>query len=791
MIDSSETMALKDSAGNKVATYTTIDRLVKDEDGEYVWERELAQNSDASKNLSIPTNLELSEVENGNVAIIRYQVATKEFAYIYKTFNSVEELNEEFVIPDNMQKVTVSEVDGNDKLDKISSKLWMIKAPMQVGDKTIYATANNLQVYKYNSVYLEPGNFVIEGNYVSLPDENAKKSNYYFLKDVTVEEDKTNGVVFDKNELAKVTIEADSEGFSDVRGAIVYPYNKYSDSFTKTLRVGHEFYVQSGIEMDLQVQLGYGDTESKNKIWNYFLTKGDKTFTAGEEVKWQVGGNFSTHIKPHSTTFQEGNQFAASTSIEDAYDNTISSVLVNETTDYSIASKEENVVYQKLANGQIIEKIVESEEGEFTINHSAHAAVANSFEPVLRIYDTKGKKVFEKASLDYYSNAYATTGLLPGTYRAELAMVTSPKGAVVSSSDEGLFTITSEDPGEGSTNPGNESGPGSESSTTPKDPTTIELEADGDTFTYTFTEETLNELAKSTKETVTLTTKKGIKLEVPIADLTSNLNGKVVVNVSVKDGEILFKATCNGKDIKFAGYVVIQLDEKIFDVPLKDIVIFRVEDDELVATPFVVKDGNILLKTKTVGVFVTSTANVTFGDISKDGHKEYIEQLAKHHIIFGITANTFNPKGNISRAQFATMMARALGIQASQSTKFTDVKGRWYEDSVQALFEAGIIKGVNAHTFKPNDSITRQQAALMTARMLEYASIDLTTVPSTNSSFKDMKKISAEAQEVVAKLQALSIFNGNPNGEFAPQDKLTRSQMAKILYLSLKKAEMM
>ena len=42
-------MALKDSAGNKVATYTTINRLVKDEDGEYVWERELAQNSDASE----------------------------------------------------------------------------------------------------------------------------------------------------------------------------------------------------------------------------------------------------------------------------------------------------------------------------------------------------------------------------------------------------------------------------------------------------------------------------------------------------------------------------------------------------------------------------------------------------------------------------------------------------------------------------------------------------------------------------------------------------------------------
>ncbi|MFJ5764326.1 NEAT domain-containing protein [Lysinibacillus sp. NPDC093210] len=172
-----------------------------------------------------------------------------------------------------------------------------------------------------------------------------------------------------------------------------------------------------------------------------------------------------------------------------------------------------------------------------------------------------------------------------------------------------------------------------------------------------------------------------------------------------------------------------------------------------------------------------------FKDIDNVFSKEEILALYTAGITTGTTATTFSPNRNITRAQFAVMMARALMLQSNKETAFTDVKGKWYQKEVQALAEAGIVRGVNATTFNPNANITRQQAAAIILRMLEYKGYKV-TVDKNALTYKDANKVFDYAKQAVSELQALAIMTGS-NGYLNPQSNLTRAQMAKILKRSL------
>jgi heme-binding NEAT domain protein len=178
-----------------------------------------------------------------------------------------------------------------------------------------------------------------------------------------------------------------------------------------------------------------------------------------------------------------------------------------------------------------------------------------------------------------------------------------------------------------------------------------------------------------------------------------------------------------------------------------------------------------------------NTIQNPFTDIDNVFSKDEILALYAAGITTGTTATTFSPNKNITRAQFAVMIARALNIQSAKATAFKDVKGQWYENEVQALAEVGIVTGVNATTFNPNANITRQQAAAMILRMLEYKGYKV-TVDENALSYKDANKVFDYAKQAVSELQALDIMTGS-NDYLNPQSNLTRAQMAKILKRSL------
>jgi hypothetical protein len=110
----------------------------------------------------------------------------------------------------------------------------------------------------------------------------------------------------------------------------------------------------------------------------------------------------------------------------------------------------------------------------------------------------------------------------------------------------------------------------------------------------------------------------------------------------------------------------------------------------------------------------------TFDDTSGERYHvntPAIEALASRGIIGGKTETTYDPDATMTRAEFAAIIVRGLGLTPKTNTTFTDVpSGEWYAPYVGTANSYGIVGGVTPMTLNPLGTITRQEAAVMTAR---------------------------------------------------------------------------
>ena len=164
----------------------------------------------------------------------------------------------------------------------------------------------------------------------------------------------------------------------------------------------------------------------------------------------------------------------------------------------------------------------------------------------------------------------------------------------------------------------------------------------------------------------------------------------------------------------------------------------------------------------------------------------YVDYLYNANITTGYADGTFRPDQNITRAQFAAMLYRYLGLEeskyASVTLPFADLASipDYALTAVKALYTEGIINGTTGSDgklyFNPGANLTRAQAATMIGRTQEkgYATVELT--------FSDAASIPSYATYYVQTMAAQGIISGYADGTFKPQANITRGQMAKILY---------
>ena len=176
----------------------------------------------------------------------------------------------------------------------------------------------------------------------------------------------------------------------------------------------------------------------------------------------------------------------------------------------------------------------------------------------------------------------------------------------------------------------------------------------------------------------------------------------------------------------------------------------------------------------------------TFSDTRDYWAATYVDYLYTSGITTGYADGTFRPNQNITRAQFAVMLYRYLGLDES---KYAGVTLPFADNSkiadyaipaIKALYSEGVINGSigtdGRMYFNPNASLTRAQAATMIGRTQEkgYAAVSLT--------FTDAGKIPAYAAYYIQTMVAQGVISGYTDGSFKPNSNITRGQMAKILY---------
>ncbi|WP_293921598.1 S8 family serine peptidase [Metasolibacillus sp.] len=158
----------------------------------------------------------------------------------------------------------------------------------------------------------------------------------------------------------------------------------------------------------------------------------------------------------------------------------------------------------------------------------------------------------------------------------------------------------------------------------------------------------------------------------------------------------------------------------------------------------------------------------------------YIHKMIAKGLLKGNEKGEVKPDANVTRAQFASILTRALGLTAGGKAPFSDI-GKYApatQAEIAAVFEAGIAKGVDGK-YNPSGEVTRAQLALMLYRAYEYATGEK-YVAKGKPSFTDLGKYNAETVSAIAMLEELSIATGD-NGKFKPSAPATRAHTAKMV----------
>ncbi|MBP2111225.1 glycosyl hydrolase 53 family protein [Paenibacillus silagei] len=176
----------------------------------------------------------------------------------------------------------------------------------------------------------------------------------------------------------------------------------------------------------------------------------------------------------------------------------------------------------------------------------------------------------------------------------------------------------------------------------------------------------------------------------------------------------------------------------------------------------------------------------SFADVTPaDWAYSVIKEMAAKHIIEGDREGHFAPKREVSRAEFVTMLVRALGLKAEGLRSFADVdSSKWYSGDVAAAFAAGIVKGDSTGKFAPESHITRQEMATLLVRAYELHSGSPAPAGSLPA-FADAAKIDSWAKEAVSSAGSLGFITGTPDGFLKPLANATRAECAKVLSVLL------
>lgn len=173
------------------------------------------------------------------------------------------------------------------------------------------------------------------------------------------------------------------------------------------------------------------------------------------------------------------------------------------------------------------------------------------------------------------------------------------------------------------------------------------------------------------------------------------------------------------------------------------------------------------------------------------------EEYKKHGVV--LNTSYFEPQRNVTRAEFVKMLVRSLSCRYTYmgtNTPFSDVDtNQWYAEYIKFATENKWINGYHDGTFRPNNPITREEAAKILSRAIQ---LDTTNTENnttnqinntnntnhtntTTSSFSDINPHS-EFLPYIEALKHHGIMKGRTNTTFAPTEYIPRTETSRIIY---------
>ena len=173
-----------------------------------------------------------------------------------------------------------------------------------------------------------------------------------------------------------------------------------------------------------------------------------------------------------------------------------------------------------------------------------------------------------------------------------------------------------------------------------------------------------------------------------------------------------------------------------------------------------------------------------FRDVSKrDWYYDDVVYVYRKGYMDGMSSTRFGGELNTTRGQIVTILWRLTGEpRATKRNPFTDVSSsQYYYDAISWAYDAGVVDGFDAHTFKPDQNVTREQLAAILYRYAKYMNLS-TSGSAYLAKYTDADKIANWAYDAMAWANYRGLINGTSATRIDPKGYATRAQIAAILH---------
>lgn len=177
------------------------------------------------------------------------------------------------------------------------------------------------------------------------------------------------------------------------------------------------------------------------------------------------------------------------------------------------------------------------------------------------------------------------------------------------------------------------------------------------------------------------------------------------------------------------------------------------------------------------------TVKANFADVAADAwYADAVQYVYENGMMSGTSETTFSPDLTTTRGMIVTILYRLENEPTvTGTTAFTDVAAdQYYANAVAWAAQNGIVSGIDATTFAPNNAITREQMAAILYRYAQFKGYDV-SVKADLSVYTDAAQVSTYATDAMAWANGAQLITGISQATLTPAGNATRAQVATIL----------